>query len=166
MNEQSQTIFFPVSRFKLFVMSIVTFGFYQLFWFYKNWQLLKAEDESNISPFWRTVFGTLYCYPLLAKIKNWAKSRSVYANFSPLWLTVAWIGIIVFCRNLPIPYRLAGLLSVIALLPVQKSVNELNNLMVPYHDPNSRFSLWNIAAIAVGGGIIVLAIVGILMPPT
>ncbi|MEG5059222.1 hypothetical protein QUB60_14575 [Microcoleus sp. A2-C5] len=164
MNEESQTIFFPVSRFKLFVMSIVTLGFYQLFWFYKNWQLLKAEDESNISPFWRTVFGGLFCYPLLAQIKKWAKSRSVYANFSPLWLTVAWIAIILFCRNLPRPYTLAGLLSVIALLPVQKSVNELNTIMIPYHDPNSRFSVWNILTIAVGGSLLVRAIIVSLMP--
>ncbi|MEG4104782.1 hypothetical protein [Microcoleus sp. S13_C5] len=164
MNENSQPIFFPVSRLKLFVMSIVTLGFYQVFWFYKNWQLLKAEDESNISPFWRTVFGALYCYPLLAQIKKWAKSRSVYANFSPLWVTVAWIGIIKFCGYLPMPYKLAVLLSVIALLPVQKSVNELNTLMIPYHDPNSRFSIWNILTIAVGCSLLVRAIIVSLMP--
>ena len=159
MNKQSETIFFPVSWFKLFVMSIVTFGFYQQFWFYKNWQLLKAENESNISPFWRAVFTNLFCYSLLAQIKKWAKSRNVYANFSPLWLTVAWIGISIFCVNLPRPYILAGLLSVIALLPVQKSVNELNNLMVPYHDRNSQFSVWNILTIAVGGSLLVRAII-------
>lgn len=165
MYENSQPIFFPVSRFKLLVMSLVTFGLYQIFWFYKNWQLFKAATGSNISPFWRAFFTGIYCYSLITKIRNRAKLRGIDADFSPFLLTVAWFGL-TLCAQLPKPYFLVSFLSVIVLLPVQEIVNELNGLVAPNHKPNDRFSVWNIAAIVVGGSLTVLAIVGVLMPQT
>ncbi|MEG3987653.1 hypothetical protein QUA13_10975 [Microcoleus sp. S28C3] len=163
MNENSQPIFFPVSRLKLFVMSLVTFGLYQIFWFYKNWQLFKAATGSNISPFWRAVFNGIFCYSLITKIRNRAKLRGIDADFSPFLLTLAWFGL-ALCARLPKPYLLVSFFSVIVLLPVQEIVNELNCLAAPNHNPNSRFSVWNILTIAVGGSLTVLAIVGILRP--
>ena len=75
MNENSQPMFFPVSRFKLLVMSLVTFGLYEIFWFYKNWQLFKAKTGSDISPFWRTVFRVFFIYELLHEIQEKARSH-------------------------------------------------------------------------------------------
>ncbi|MEG4029171.1 MULTISPECIES: hypothetical protein [unclassified Microcoleus] len=43
-------------------------------------------------------------------------------------------------------------------------MNKLNCVAARNHNPNSRFSAWNIVTIAVGGSLTVLAIVGILMP--
>ena len=101
MNEDAQPMFFPVSRLKLLVMSLVTFGLYQIFWFYKNWQLLKAATGSNISPFWRAVFNGICCCSLIAKIINRAKLRGIDANFSPFLVTLAWLGLGVCtdCQN-------------------------------------------------------------------
>ncbi|MEG3936411.1 MULTISPECIES: hypothetical protein [unclassified Microcoleus] len=164
-NEDSQPMFFPVSRFKLFVMSLVTLGLYQIFWFYKNWQLFKAATGDDISPFWRAVFNGIFCYSLITKIRNRAKLRGIDANFSPFLLTLAWFGL-ALCARLPDPYWLVSFLSVIVLLPVQEIVNELNSLAAPNHNPNDRFSVWNIVTIAVGGSLFVLAIVGTLMPAT
>jgi hypothetical protein len=94
-----------------------------------------------------------------------AKSRRIFANYSPFLLTVVWLGLNL-CFRLPDPYSLVSNLSVIALFQVQEIVNELNSVVAPNHNPNDRFSVWNIAAIAVGGSLIVLAIVGTLMPET
>jgi hypothetical protein len=165
MNEDSQPMFFPISRLKLLVMYIATFGLYEVFWFYKNWQLFKAKTGNEISPFWRTVFGVFYFYDLLAHIQEKALSRRVYAYFSPFLLTVVWIGLRV-CTRLPDPYWIVSFFSVIVLFPVQETVNELNSVVAPNHNPNDRFSVWNILTIAVGGSLIVLAIVGTLMPAT
>ncbi|MEG4045185.1 hypothetical protein [Microcoleus sp. Pol17_C1] len=165
MNEDSQPMFFPVSRLKLLVMSLVTFGLYQTFWFYKNWQLFKAATGRDISPFWRAFFSGIFFYPLLREIRSWAKSYCVAPNFSPFMLTIAWIGLLQ-CVRLPKPYLLVSFFSIIALLPVQENVNKLNCVAAPNHNPNSRFSAWNIATIAVGGSLTVLAIVGTLMPAT
>lgn len=163
MNEDSQPMFFPVSRFKLFVMSLLTLGLYQIFWFYKSWQLFKAETGRNISPFWRAFFSGIFFYPLLKEIKIWAKSYCVDANFSPFMLTIIWIGLSQ-CVRLPKPYLLVSLLSLIVLLPVQEVVNKLNSVVAPNHNPNDRFSVWNILTIAVGGSLTVLGIIGSLIP--
>ena len=40
-DEIESPIFFPVSTLKLILMSIVTFGSYEIYWFYKNWKLLN-----------------------------------------------------------------------------------------------------------------------------
>lgn len=163
MNENSQPIFFPVSRLKLLVMYVVTFGLYEIFWFYKNWQLFKAKTGDDISPFWRTVFRVFFFYELLDKIQEKACSRGVRADFSPFLLTVVWIGLVV-CSRLPDPYWLVCFFSVMIHLQVQETVNELNSVVAPNHNPNNRFSVWNIVTIAVGGSLILLALVGILMP--
>ncbi|MBN1502268.1 hypothetical protein JW930_01885 [Candidatus Woesearchaeota archaeon] len=42
---------------KLVIYSIATLGFYNLYWYYKNWQLLKKAGD-DIRPVWRT-FGLL-----------------------------------------------------------------------------------------------------------
>jgi hypothetical protein len=50
-------IFFAVSIPKFIVLSICSIGIYDLYWFYKNWQLVRAREQSDISPFWRAFFG-------------------------------------------------------------------------------------------------------------
>src|SRR5690349_17919588 len=57
-----QPAFFPVSPVKLVVMSTFTFGIYELYWFYRNWKLIKQRTGASITPFWRAFFGILFCY--------------------------------------------------------------------------------------------------------
>ena len=40
--------FFAVSLLKLTVLSLCTFGVYELFWFYRNWRLIKLREEPAI----------------------------------------------------------------------------------------------------------------------
>ena len=42
---------FSVSLLKLTVMSIVTFGIYELYWFYKNWNLINQREKIKNSAF-------------------------------------------------------------------------------------------------------------------
>jgi hypothetical protein len=43
----AKCMFFPVSLFKLTVMSLFTLGLYEIYWFYRNWQLIKAMNPSE-----------------------------------------------------------------------------------------------------------------------
>ena len=60
--------YFSVSKRKLVIMSITTFGIYQLYWFYQNWEAVKEQGKENISPLWRSWFGILYCDSLFERI--------------------------------------------------------------------------------------------------
>ena len=72
-----QPIFFPVSSLKLVVMCIVTFGIYEVYWFYKNWKLIKQRTASDIMPFWRAFFAVLFCYSCFKRIEEAATSRGL-----------------------------------------------------------------------------------------
>jgi hypothetical protein len=68
---------FPVSLLKLTVMSICTFGIYEAYWFYKNWNLIKQRRRSNIAPFWRAFFAYFFCYQCFDEIRQEARKRDL-----------------------------------------------------------------------------------------
>src|SRR5580698_7122097 len=74
---EGRVVFFPVSPLKLVVMSTVTFGLYEVYWFYQNWKLIKQRTGLNIMPFWRAVFGVLFCYPFFREVEDAAASRKI-----------------------------------------------------------------------------------------
>ena len=70
------TGYYPVSPAKFTALSIVTFGIYQLFWFFKNWEYVRDRDHSNISPLWRAVFSVVWCYPLIEAVRDYGDDES------------------------------------------------------------------------------------------
>jgi hypothetical protein len=161
-QDGAQPVFFPVSRPKLFIMSIATFGLYEAYWFYQNWRLVKRRTDRHFNPFWRTLVAWFFCYSLFKEVKESGRFQG-RVTFSPGLLTVAWIGLS-FCGLLPSPFDLVGLLSVLALFPIQKTVNDLNAVLAPNHNPNRRLSGWNIAIVVVGGLLFLLTLVGTFLP--
>ena len=155
-------LFFSVSPLKLVVMSVATFGIYELFWFFANWQRMKKRGR-YVSPFWRTLFATLFCYSLFKTVKETATSSGVSARFSPGFLALGWVLVNLMWR-LPDPFWLISVAAVVFLVPVQKAMTDVNEALYPGHDPNTRFTPWNMAAIACGGLFMALAIVGIFLP--
>ena len=41
---------------KLSLMVVATFGIYALYWFYRNWKVIRDREHSDIQPFWRAFF--------------------------------------------------------------------------------------------------------------
>jgi hypothetical protein len=146
---EGQPAFFAVSPLKLVVMSTVTFGIYELFWFYKNWKLVKQRTERDIMPFWRAFFGVLFCYSFFCEVQDESSSRGISFPSHPALLAACWIFLAVMWR-LPDPYWLICLLSPLVLVPVQNTINRVNAVVAPNHDRNSRFSGWNIASVVIG----------------
>lgn len=156
---EEEPAFFAVSPLKLAVMAIATFGLYEVYWFYKNWKIIKGRAKSSIMPFWRAIFGVIWCYPCFREIGNVAESRGLSLPSSPGLLAVAWI-ILTLMWRLPDPYWLICFLTPIILIPIQNTINRLNTLVAPNHNPNSRFTVWNIVGVVVGGTLFVFAIIG------
>ncbi len=57
------SFYYPVSMAKLFMLTIGTLGFYQIFWFYRNWKYIRQRDDSAIMPFRRAVFIPIWYIP-------------------------------------------------------------------------------------------------------
>ena len=155
--------FFAVSPIKLAVLSVCTMGVYELYWFYRNWKLIRSREETSILPFWRAFFAVLFCYPCLRRIREAGLERGVSPALPAGWLASAWI-VTTVAVKLPDPYWLVTLLAVVFLVPVQSHVDRLNSLAVPGHDRNARFSAWNWVAVVLGGLLVVLAIIGTFLP--
>jgi hypothetical protein len=142
-------IYFPVSLTKLLVMSFCTFGIYETFWLFSHWYYVKENEKQNISLTLRLWLAIFFCYPLFRKIRATAKSESIAPSFPALLLASGWI-IFALLANLQ-PLSLLYPLSVLFLLPVQRTVNAINESAAPEHDRNARFTAWNKAAVVVGG---------------
>ena len=158
-----QPLLFPVSSLKLVIMSTVTFGIYEIYWFYKNWKLIKQRKASDIMPFWRAFFGILFCYSCFKEMQAVAKSRRIEFSSSPGLLATVWI-ILMMAWRLPDPFSLASWFTPLVLLPVQDATNRLNAAVAPGHNPNARFSGLNIVGIVAGGIFFILVIVATFLP--
>ena len=83
-------LYIPISR--LIILSIASFGLYEMYWMYRNWRYIKERHILNISPFWRGWFGIIFCYNLLRTIYRDKAARSILEpSFSPGWLATGWI---------------------------------------------------------------------------
>lgn len=156
--------FFPVSVFKLTLMSIFTLGLYQAYWFYKNWQRVRHR-EGRGSAFWRAFFGPIFCYALFARVRDYDQPGLTRSNLWAGPLAVGWIAANIAGQVLPEPYVLLAVLTVAFLLPVQARVNEINGTFAPRHERNDRLTGLNWVAIVLCGVLYAIAILGTLGRP-
>jgi Domain of unknown function (DUF4234) len=155
-----EVLFFPVSATKLVLMSIVTFGIYELYWFYRNWELYRKRNGADIRPFWRAFFAFFFCYSLFEEIRKQADRHGVAGSVPAGLLTILWIAVSIMWR-LPDPYWLISYLAVLVLLPANAVANRVNAMVAPGHATNSGFGAWNIAGLLVGGALLLLVVVGL-----
>jgi len=157
-------VYFSVSPLKLILLSVCSFGFYELYWFYANWHLIKNREKLNIRPIWRAIFTILFCYQCFNRIRTTAQSLNPVKSFPAGPLTAVYI-VLILTSRFPDPYWLLSFFSVLCLLPVQSAVNQINRTVNPAFRENDRFTPWNIVVVVLGGLVFLLAAVGSFLPP-
>jgi hypothetical protein len=157
-------VYFPVSPLKLIVMSVCTMGIYELYWYYKNWSLIKEREKLDIMPFWRAFFAFFFCYSCFRSIRTTAQSLNLKRSIAAGPLAAGWVIVTLFWR-LPDPYWLLTYFAVLFFVPVQILVNEVNKAVNPGYEENKRFTSWNIAGVVFGGIFFVLILLGTLVFP-
>jgi hypothetical protein len=168
----AEPVFFPVSKTKLVVMSVLTLGFYDLVWFYQNWWIVRLRTGQSLSPVLRTIFAVLFCYGLFDRVRK-AQGDDAGPRLQAGPLAVGWIltslagNFVGVDGSSPVVGLLGiaiGLSSVLFLVRVQDAVNAINRREAPDHDPNERFTGLNWFWLVLGGLLTLLTIVGTLMP--
>ena len=144
-------------------MGLCTFGIYELYWFYKNWQLVKMQTGRDIRPFWRAVFSIFFCHSLFKTIERTADEEGIPYKHKAGILTGCYI-FLALSYNIPDPLSIISFVSFIPLLAVQRVVNDIHARIVPDTDPNNTFSKKNIAAIIIGGLVLIFALIGAFIP--
>jgi len=156
--------FFAVPVWKLALMSFVTFGLYEIFWFYRNWQRVRVREQVQIRPFLRAFFGFFYCHACFERIAKFGQARDITPSPPITLLTVLWIAATISWR-LPDPFWLISLLSFVFLLPMQAYANRINAQEAPDHDRNGRLTAWNWVGIVIGGCVFALDLIAMFALP-
>jgi len=151
---------FAVSTTKLVVMSICTLSFYLIYWFYKHWKVIKDREGSDIIPMMRAIFAVFFVYSLFTNIRDEANRLGVKSVANVGVAAIGWI-LITLIGNSTEWFGYVSLLSVVFVVPVQACANRINEHVSPDHDPNSRFTGWNVVWIVVGILLTALSIVGL-----
>ena len=158
-----EAYFFTTSTFKLSLMSICTFGIYELYWFYKNWVLIKERTGQSIEPFWRAFFSPLWAYSCFKHIRKLANENNI-----PESLTIGHLAFFYFIFQglwrLPDPFWLVSLFSFTFILPVNSIALSINNRLVSDFKNNENFSGWNWVIVVLGGLLLVLILIGTFKP--
>jgi hypothetical protein len=149
--------YYPVSRQKLVVMSVTTLSMYQIYWFYKNWQLMNARSGSGGSPFWRALAAPITAHGLFADVRTDAQSRFVAVGWSSAGLAVIYFGL-TLCCFLDYPWWTVALGSVFALVPVHATMEAVNRKVAPSAPRNESYSPIDIVIIVVGIGLTILGL--------
>lgn len=141
---------FPVGVLKLAVMCVGTLGLYQVYWFYEQWRHSAAQEDEDIWPWARAVFGVLFCYPLFERMTEWARERGVQVKDSALLLAAAFV-VFTFAQRLPGAWALVTLLTALPLLAAQARVNAAAPMRdLPPALRNDRLSPLNLFGVLIG----------------
>lgn len=152
----------PISR--LVILTVLTFGLYEIYWFYRNWKHLKDYHKLDINPVLRTiglfvpVLGLVLIYDQLKDIKYYSQAAGIEESFSPGMILLLIIIFNIF-SSLPKPYWMLSFLSVLPLIVVQRVLNsywEKEQYGMPVR---SKFSGGEKAILIIG---VILFILGLL----
>ena len=165
-QEESTTEFFPVSEGKFLTLYILSFGFYGIYWFYKNWSLQQKYIDKKIYPVWRAIFSIFFTHSLFNRINKRAQQVEQKHTFNANVLATLFVAAIIassildrstlntsllinFSNNsLIITSLILFFVSAYPLAKVQATVNRINNDMLGYL--NHKYSIWNYVLIVLG----------------
>lgn len=164
-TQTTELPFFAVSLTKLAIMNIFTLNLYEVYWFYRNWHLVKSRQKSKIHPALRSIFALFFCYQLFSYIRKYGSDKNLNATLRAGPLATGFIITTLLCM-LPDPYWLISYLSILFLLPVQAYANKINVQVNPEHESNSKIKGWNWLAIILGGPMLILVMIGTFMALT
>lgn len=142
-------LYFTVSGDKLAILSVASFGLYQVYWFYRNWTFSRDHGGRGRWPLPRAVLAPVLSLSLFREMRATLRQHALPGVPAGL-LAALYFALSASALLLPDPWWLTGLLSFAPLLVVQALVNRLHARVAPAAPRNTRYSLGNVALIVLG----------------
>lgn len=143
---------YVISLWKLFILSILTFGLFDIYWFYKQWKSFYSVNNQKHGWFHLSLislfsgFSSFSLFKIIAKdVKEVDSGRKLKAT----WLAIAYL-ILNALSRLQGNYWLLSELSIFALLPVQNTINYYWSKKYGASVKKSNFGMWNALAVFIG----------------
>lgn len=149
-SEQIETQYL-ISTNKFIILSVLTFGLYEAWWFYKSWRFFQQKENKDLAPAMRTIFGIFYLIPLFNRIKFYAIRMNYEKSYYSGVLLLGYIVCVLF-SYLSFPGSIISNLTVLFLIPPFNALNfakrNSENIIVI---EQSHFSTKQIILIVIGG---------------
>ena len=147
---------------KFILLSVITGGIYELYWFYKTWKFLKEKNKLDISPFWRAVFSPLFASSNAEHVLKLANEKNYPEKYSPTVIGISFFILNVLWR-LPDPYWLISSFTFLPMIPIVKAMNFYWQNRNP-DLPLKKFYWWQVILIIFGIIYFILVLIGTFIP--
>ncbi len=132
----NQELFFKTTSIpKIVILSILTFGLYEVVWFYNIWKNLASNLDYKISPFWRAFFCSItnfFLFPIISKyIEKYTNNGFPPIIFATLYLLLN------ATQRLNEPYWLISFCTIFIIVDIQNKINDINSKYYPETAPNA-----------------------------
>ena len=111
-----------ISVSKFIILSVLTFGIYEVWWMYKAWKFFKQRDMDDSTPAARAIFWIFFLTPLLEDIKKFAKENNYTKSYPSTKLSIGFF-VFTIAARLPDPYWLISIFSFMFLIPAFTAFN-------------------------------------------
>ena len=146
----------------LFLMELLSGGFFQVYWCYRNWRYLRDRDREPMTPFWRACLNVFWMHALFRRIRRDQQLGSTWPPaFPATLLATIWValniggavGSLWYREHGPIIANLTVHGACLCLVPVQAAINRANRR----RSPRPRMSRWNLRSVVCLGLVLMLA---------
>ncbi|MCW8127734.1 hypothetical protein [Microbulbifer halophilus] len=83
--------FYVVSKNKFLLLMVGTFGFYEIYWFYRNWKLYQKRHGVSMLPVMRAIFSVFFAYSLFRKLEDSNAEMDRESTWSPGWMATIYV---------------------------------------------------------------------------
>jgi hypothetical protein len=148
--------FFAVAPLKLVILSLATFGYYVIYWHYRQWKAIGAAKKVKMWPIARAIFMPITSFELFPQIQAAAEATAIPVRWKGwvLALAVLLMNILSWAAQLfPGELSFMDLAWVLFIVPsfiAQFTIQELHARVVPEADRNARLTRWNLPWLALG----------------
>lgn len=172
-SDESGRQLYVVSRKKMAILFLATFGLYTVYWFYRNWRNLKDFHGTKIWPLPRAIFFIFFTHSLFARVAVLLKEKQPEYEWSPNLLATLFVVVSIISNVLDrLSYREIGspftdILSLVmlpfALVILLKAQDAINLGQDDRHgQSNRRLTLYNYLWIVLGGIFWIFVAIGLL----
>ena len=132
----NQELFFKTTSIsKIVILSILTFGLYEIVWFYNIWKSLASNLDYKLNPLWRAFFypvTNFFLFPLISKyIEKYTNNGFPPIIFATLYLLLN------ATQRLNEPYWLISFCTIFIIVEIQNKINDINSKYSPETEPNN-----------------------------
>jgi len=173
---EAQRPFYTVSRTKFLTLFLLTFGSYQLYWAYKNWQQFKQASGKEMWPIARALIAIFFTHALYREANARIKQNGTTYDWRPGELATLYVVIAIISNVLDslvrknIGFPTIDLIS-LALLPLhgwvtwqgQRGLNKAAG--DPLGESNARLTPINYVFIVLGVLLWALMVFSFTLPP-